>query len=77
MKALLACKPEVLREVPLFALLDDEEAAVLADQVELRTFAPRERIYKVGDSGTAAYVVDLGESPGIRCGRGPTGGGHR
>ncbi len=45
----MACKPEVLKNVPLFALLDDEEAAVLASQVDLKKFAARERIYKVGD----------------------------
>jgi uncharacterized membrane protein len=57
----MACKPEVLRDVPLFALLDDEEAAVLASQVELKTFAARERIYKIGDSGAQAYVVISGK----------------
>jgi CRP/FNR family transcriptional regulator, cyclic AMP receptor protein len=57
----MACKPEVLRNVPLFALLDDEEAAVLASQVELKTFAPRERIYKAGESGEQAYVVITGK----------------
>jgi len=56
----MACKPDVLKKVPLFALLDDEEAAVLASQVDLKTFAPRERIYKVGSPGTAAYVVISG-----------------
>jgi uncharacterized membrane protein len=56
----MSCKPEVLRNIPLFALLDDEETAVLASQVDLRTFAPRERIYKVGDSGPQAYVVISG-----------------
>ena len=57
----MACKPEVLRNIPLFSLLDDEEAAVLASQVEVKTFAPRERIYKVGDPGSAAYVVISGK----------------
>ena len=47
----MACNPEVLKHVPLFALLDDEETAVLAGQVELKTFAPRQRIYKMGDPG--------------------------
>jgi CRP/FNR family cyclic AMP-dependent transcriptional regulator len=46
---------------PFFALLDDEEAAVLASQVDLRTFAPRERIYKACDPGSAAYVVISGQ----------------
>jgi CRP/FNR family cyclic AMP-dependent transcriptional regulator len=57
----MACKPEVLKNIPLFSLLDDEEAAVLASQVEVKTFAPRERIYKVGDPGSAAYVVVSGK----------------
>ena len=38
-EAPMACKPEVLRNVPLFALLDDDEIAVLASQVELLSFA--------------------------------------
>jgi len=56
----MACNPEVLKHVPLFALLDEEESAVLAAQVELRTFAPRQRIYKIGDSSGQAYVVVSG-----------------
>ena len=57
----MACKPEVLKSVPLFALLDDEETAVLATQVEFKTFAPRERIYKLGEPSGPAYVVLSGK----------------
>jgi CRP/FNR family cyclic AMP-dependent transcriptional regulator len=56
----MACNPEALKHVPLFALLDDEETAVLASQVELRKFAPRQRIYKMGDSTGQAYVMVSG-----------------
>jgi CRP/FNR family transcriptional regulator, cyclic AMP receptor protein len=56
----MACDPEVLRQVPLFALLDDEEACVLAGQVEVKQFAARQRIYKMGDPGGQAYVVVSG-----------------
>jgi uncharacterized membrane protein len=56
----MACNPEVLKHVPLFALLDEEETAVLAGQVRLKTFAPRQRIYKIGDSTGQAYVVVSG-----------------
>jgi uncharacterized membrane protein len=56
----MACDPEVLKHVPLFALLDEEETAVLAGQVQLKTFAPRQRIYKIGDSSGPAYVVVSG-----------------
>jgi uncharacterized membrane protein len=56
----MACDANELRHVPLFALLDDEEAAVLAAQVELKRFAPRQRIYKIGDPGNQAYVMMSG-----------------
>src|SRR5438477_1613661 len=56
----MACDPEVLRNVPLFALLDDEEAAVRAGQVEMKKFAPRQRIYKRGGPGGQAYVMVSG-----------------
>jgi len=53
----MACAPEVLREVPLFALLDDDELAVLASQVELRKFSARQRIWKIGEEAGNAYVL--------------------
>ena len=56
----MACHPEVLKRVPLFALLDDDETAVLAGQVEVKTFAPRQRIWKMGDPGGRAYVLVAG-----------------
>jgi CRP/FNR family transcriptional regulator, cyclic AMP receptor protein len=57
MERIMPCKPELLKSVPLFALLDDEETAVLASQVELKDFSPRERIYKRGAPGGQAYVM--------------------
>src|SRR5713101_5437511 len=57
----MSCNPEVLKHVPLFALLDEEETAVLAAQVELKNFAPRQRIYKMGDPSGQAYVVVSGK----------------
>ncbi len=57
----MACDPEVLKNVPLFALLDEEETAVLAGQVELKRFAARQRIYKMGDPGGQAYVMVSGK----------------
>src|SRR5574338_1321477 len=56
----MACNPETLKHVPLFALLDDDEAAVLAGQVEEKRFAPRQRIFKIGDPSGPAYVVVSG-----------------
>ena len=57
----MACSPEVLKGIPLFSLLDDDETAVLATQVELKTFQPRERIYKTGDTHGQAYVMISGK----------------
>jgi len=57
----MACDPETLRQVPLFALLDDDEIGVLAGKVELKTFAPRQRIYRTGDSGGRGYIVVSGD----------------
>jgi CRP/FNR family cyclic AMP-dependent transcriptional regulator len=56
----VACDPAILRQVPLFALLDDEELAVLAAQVDLASFSPRQRIYRIGDPGGRAYVLMSG-----------------
>jgi CRP/FNR family cyclic AMP-dependent transcriptional regulator len=56
----LSCNPDVLKNVPLFALLDDDEIAVLASQVELRDYVARQRIYKIGETGGRAYVMVSG-----------------
>lgn len=53
----MACSPDVLSEIKLFSLLDDEERAILASQVELKTFVPRQRIYRMGDGGGKGYVL--------------------
>ena len=56
----MACNSEVLKEVPLFSLLDEEELAVLAGQVELHSFAPRQRIYKSGEPSAHAFIMVSG-----------------
>ncbi len=57
----MPCNAEVLRQVSLFALLDEDETALLASQVELKTFVPRQRIYKQGDPGGRAYIIVRGK----------------
>jgi CRP/FNR family transcriptional regulator, cyclic AMP receptor protein len=56
----MACKAEELRQIPLFTLLDEEEIGVLAAQVEIKKFAARQRIYKLGEPGKHAYVMMSG-----------------
>ncbi|MGA2427600.1 MAG: DUF1003 domain-containing protein [Candidatus Acidiferrum sp.] len=57
----MASSPESLRAVPLFSLLDDDELGVLASQVEIKKFATRQRIYKIGDGDGHAYVMVSGK----------------
>jgi len=73
----MACNPEALKHVPLFALLDDEETAVLAGQVELKKFAPRQRIYKTGDTTRAGLRDGHGPSASDDARSGPSGSGGR
>jgi uncharacterized membrane protein len=56
----MACDVALLKKVPLFALLDDDERAILAAQVDLKRFAARQRIYRIGDPGGRGYVVISG-----------------
>src|ERR1700752_1186296 len=57
----MACEAHELKHVPLFALLDDEEAAVLASQAEMKKFIPHQRIYKSGNTDGPAYVMFSGK----------------
>jgi CRP/FNR family cyclic AMP-dependent transcriptional regulator len=57
----MPCHTDELRQVPLFSLLDNDELAVLAQQVELRSFTAKQRIYKAGDANGPAYVMLDGE----------------
>ncbi len=56
----MPCDAAMLKQVPLFAAMDDDELAILASQVELKTFAPRERIYKRETPAEHAYVIVSG-----------------
>ena len=57
----MPCNPETLRSVPLFSLFDEDEICVLANEVEIKDFVPRQRIYKVGDNSGRAYVMVTGK----------------
>ncbi len=57
----MSCDPDLLRNVNLFSLLDDEERAVLAAHVEVRTFAKDQVIYLRDQPGGRGYVVVEGK----------------
>src|SRR5580765_910537 len=52
---------ELLKEVPLFQLLDDHERSELAAQLEVANFASGEIIFNYGEPGDAIYVISSGE----------------
>jgi uncharacterized membrane protein len=57
----MPCNPEELKHVPLFELFDQEELAVLAGQVEIKHFAARQRIFKIGEPSNCAYILMSGQ----------------
>src|SRR5262245_16671638 len=56
------CDSQILKDVPLFSLLDDDERSVLSSHVDVREFGPNQRIYKIGEPGGRAYVVARGRA---------------
>jgi CRP/FNR family cyclic AMP-dependent transcriptional regulator len=52
--------PSIFEDVPVFALLDAEERAVLAQQVEVRHFPKYKTIFRTGDPGGRAFVTQSG-----------------
>ncbi len=52
---------DLLAQVPFFSLLDEQERTVLAERVDVVTFATGATIFNYGDPGDALYVVVSGE----------------
>ncbi len=53
---------DMLAYVPLFALLDDEERAALANVLAVGRFPKGQAIFRTGDVGGALYLVGAGPS---------------
>jgi CRP/FNR family cyclic AMP-dependent transcriptional regulator len=53
--------PLLLADIPLFQLLEDDERAVLAPQIDELHFPAGQTIYRVGEPGGAMYAVREGE----------------
>jgi CRP/FNR family transcriptional regulator, cyclic AMP receptor protein len=51
---------DMLREVPLFALLDDQERATLAERIDVVNISKGSVIYRYGEPGGSMYVVRAG-----------------
>ena len=48
---------DLLKEVPLFTLLDDHERAELAAQLDVVHFTAGEIVFNYGDPGESIYVI--------------------
>jgi uncharacterized membrane protein len=57
----MGADPQLLTEVPIFALLDEQERATLAERVETVTFPGGTALFHRGDPGDSLYVVKTGE----------------
>lgn len=53
---------DVLRRVPLFADLDEDELAPIAAQFKQRTFRAGETVVKEGSGGAAFFLIESGEA---------------
>lgn len=52
---------DLLKEVPLFQLLDDNERTELAAQLDIVSFAAGQTIFNYGEPGDAIFVISSGE----------------
>src|SRR2546427_6957885 len=53
--------PDFFNDGPMFAVLDADERQVLAQQVSARNFTKGETIFKAGEPGKHAYLVQYGK----------------
>ena len=51
---------DLLKEIPIFALLEQPEREELAAQLELVTYQPGDAIFHIGDPGDAMYLIASG-----------------
>ncbi len=56
----MSAEMAMLSEVPIFALMDDNERTTLAQLLDTRHFDKGDTIFSYGDSGDAIYIVRTG-----------------
>jgi uncharacterized membrane protein len=52
---------ELLADIPLFALLDEQERAALAERLDIVTFPKGTLIFRAGEPGDSLYILRSGE----------------
>jgi len=58
----VSAEAELLKEVPLFHLLDDAERIELAARLDMVQFAAGQMVFEYGDPGDAIFVISSGEA---------------
>lgn len=58
----MSAEAELLKEVPLFHLLDDAERIELAARLDMVQFAAGQMVFEYGDPGDAIFVIRSGEA---------------
>ncbi len=58
----MSAEAELLKEVPLFHLLDDAERIELAARLDMVQFAAGQMVFEYGDPGDAIFVISSGEA---------------
>jgi CRP/FNR family cyclic AMP-dependent transcriptional regulator len=53
--------PELLRNIPLFSLLDDQELFVLSEHLDEKSYLAGQLILTAGEPGDSMYVVESGK----------------
>jgi len=53
--------PMILRGIPLFSLLDDQELAALAQQLDQQSYLAGQLIISAGEEGDTMFIVESGE----------------
>jgi CRP-like cAMP-binding protein len=57
---------EILKNIPFFAELSDEDLQAIIDKVQMQYFAPEHVIFNEGDPGEIMYVIKRGQVQVIR-----------
>ncbi|HJR40879.1 MAG TPA: cyclic nucleotide-binding domain-containing protein [Gemmatimonadaceae bacterium] len=69
----MATTMDLLRALPIFAVLDEDELVRVSELCEERVFAPGEYIFREGEPGTRLFVIVEGE---VRISRDIPGAGE-
>jgi len=57
---------EILKNIPFFAELSDEDLQAVIEKIEMQYFAPETVLFNEGDEGDMMYVIKRGQVQVIR-----------